>query len=385
MDRDLKERKHPTNKGEWTLHDTATNEPVMSVKPTRWGREVHLEWHPDFKESHPSLAGSHEWGNPVQRGPHNTMKNKSEAISRAGVRYREAARSGFKDKIDIKREHMSDEDFEGVKKEYAHHHANNDYTRGDIHRAADEKNVRTITHYHDPGTGERIITQRFSPVHGKHVYSVNTKYAQQHNIDPDVAKTLTSKHKDLYDKATALMQSKGKQAKLTGKTVASGGTYHTYKVNGSPEEASQAHEQRIVDRNPKAVVTRHSPTSFTAVHEPEGAYRQGAFITSHIMGDTLHTTNSPIHHQDSHSRTANADIIESFVSDPKAFFVSFAKTLREEGEGAPTNSAGGGQIDGIGIGTRGEPGVRKTKYKDKNIVMTNMLKRRMMTFKEYVE
>jgi hypothetical protein len=54
-------------------------------------------------------------------------------------------------------------------------------------------------------------------------------------------------------------------------------------------------------------------------------------------------------------------------------------------EDVPAVSASGGQIDGIGVGPRGEPGVKKTKYKDQNIVMTNMLKRKMMTFKEYVE
>lgn len=54
-------------------------------------------------------------------------------------------------------------------------------------------------------------------------------------------------------------------------------------------------------------------------------------------------------------------------------------------EEAPTSSASGGQIDGIGVGPRGEPGVKKTKYRDQNVLMTNMLKRKMQTFKEYVE
>lgn len=54
-------------------------------------------------------------------------------------------------------------------------------------------------------------------------------------------------------------------------------------------------------------------------------------------------------------------------------------------EDVPTVSASGGQIDGIGVGARGEPGVKKTKYRDDNIVMTNMLKRKMLTFREYVE
>lgn len=54
-------------------------------------------------------------------------------------------------------------------------------------------------------------------------------------------------------------------------------------------------------------------------------------------------------------------------------------------EDVPTVSASSGQIDGIGVGARGEPGVKKTKYRDDNIVMTNMLKRKMLTFREYVE
>jgi len=33
----------------------------------------------------------------------------------------------------------------------------------------------------------------------------------------------------------------------------------------------------------------------------------------------------------------------------------------EDGEGAPANSAGGGQIAGIGVGPKGEPGVNKKK------------------------
>jgi hypothetical protein len=34
---------------------------------------------------------------------------------------------------------------------------------------------------------------------------------------------------------------------------------------------------------------------------------------------------------------------------------------KEDGEGAPTNSAGGGQIAGIGVGPKGEPGINKKK------------------------
>ena len=66
--------------------------------------------------------------------------------------------------------------------------------------------------------------------------------------------------------------------------------------------------------------------------------------------------------------------------------------ISEEGEGAPTNSAGGGAIDGIGVGVRGEPGVRKTKYKDKNAaeapkspVMDGMVRRKLPSFKQFME
>lgn len=44
--------------------------------------------------------------------------------------------------------------------------------------------------------------------------------------------------------------------------------------------------------------------------------------------------------------------------------------IKEEGEGAvPTNSAGAGGIDGIGVGPRGEPGFPKKKLR-------NILKRK---------
>ena len=37
--------------------------------------------------------------------------------------------------------------------------------------------------------------------------------------------------------------------------------------------------------------------------------------------------------------------------------------IKEEDGGAPTNVAGGGQIDGIGVGAKGEPGVPKKRMK----------------------
>ena len=38
-------------------------------------------------------------------------------------------------------------------------------------------------------------------------------------------------------------------------------------------------------------------------------------------------------------------------------------------EDAAANSAGGGGIDGIGVGAKGEPGVRKKKKKEKELLL----------------
>lgn len=54
------------------------------------------------------------------------------------------------------------------------------------------------------------------------------------------------------------------------------------------------------------------------------------------------------------------------------------KFVKEE---APANSVGDGNIAGMGVGSYGEPGVRKTKYKSKNqkdtVILKDMLKRKM--------
>lgn len=363
--RSLKEKKHPEVKGVWNLHDPETNEPVMTVKPAGWGRETRVEWHPDFLEKHKDLANSYEWGNPAKAGEYkgNSFKSRSDAVNAMNGRYMEAARAGFRDTIHTQKERLSDEEFEKIKDDYAEHHQNDAWAHGDIHRAADEENVRRVTHYSDPETGERIITHRFSAEHGKHVYSINPKYLTANNIDKDVARTLIEKNPDVYRKAVALFKNKGKQARLTGRTMSSDGAYHTYKVNGAPEEASTAHEEAVQKRHPGIQITRTGPTTFTGIMQPQRAYDTGKFVTSHIIGDTLHTTTSGIHHPDSYSSKKNTDIIEQFAQDPVRYFINF---IKEEGEGAPTNAVGGGNIAGAGIGPQGEPGVKKKTYQQKN-------------------
>ena len=63
----------------------------------------------------------------------------------------------------------------------------------------------------------------------------------------------------------------------------------------------------------------------------------------------------------------------------------------EMNEEAPTNAAGNGSIDGIGVGAKGEPGVRKTKYQKKNAaeapkspVMDGMVRRKLPSFKQFM-
>lgn len=55
----------------------------------------------------------------------------------------------------------------------------------------------------------------------------------------------------------------------------------------------------------------------------------------------------------------------------------------EMNEEAPTMAVSSGKVAGMGAGPQGEPGVKKTKYKKDNIVMTDMLKRKVKSFKDY--
>ena len=65
------------------------------------------------------------------------------------------------------------------------------------------------------------------------------------------------------------------------------------------------------------------------------------------------------------------------------------RNLKEDGV-APVNSAGAGQVAGIGIGPQGEPGIKKFagsrvfKVPTKNFVMARMLKRKYQRFEQYV-
>jgi hypothetical protein len=51
----------------------------------------------------------------------------------------------------------------------------------------------------------------------------------------------------------------------------------------------------------------------------------------------------------------------------------YSKHLQEDGGVAPTNSAGGGNVAGIGVGPQGEPGVDKKKKN--NPIIDKMLRR----------
>ena len=55
-------------------------------------------------------------------------------------------------------------------------------------------------------------------------------------------------------------------------------------------------------------------------------------------------------------------------------------SIKEE---APTNAVSGGNVAGMGVGPQGEPGIKKTKYKKDNIIITDMIKRKVKSFKDY--
>ena len=60
-------------------------------------------------------------------------------------------------------------------------------------------------------------------------------------------------------------------------------------------------------------------------------------------------------------------------------------------EDAPANAVGGGAVAGMGVDKpgrpgSGEPGVKKTKYKQQNVVMTQIMKRKMpVSFSAFME
>ena len=59
---------------------------------------------------------------------------------------------------------------------------------------------------------------------------------------------------------------------------------------------------------------------------------------------------------------------------------------------APTNNAGGGAVAGLGVGSQGEPGIKRKKFAGsdvfkvptKSFVMARMLKRKGMRFEQYL-
>ncbi len=55
---------------------------------------------------------------------------------------------------------------------------------------------------------------------------------------------------------------------------------------------------------------------------------------------------------------------------------TFKEFISEEGIGAPANSAGGGAIAGLGIGSQGEPGVSKKRKSIGVVLGSSPLKRK---------
>jgi hypothetical protein len=64
--------------------------------------------------------------------------------------------------------------------------------------------------------------------------------------------------------------------------------------------------------------------------------------------------------------------------------------IKEDMASAPTNNVGGGAVAGLGVGSQGEPGIRKFagsrvfKVPTKNFILARMMKRKYQRFEQYI-
>lgn len=236
------------------LHHPDTGEPIFSLTKKSWSKGYHMDWHPYMKDTHPDLERSFEHGS--RHPEHDKMRDVDslDSAKYAGTRrYEAAARSGFKDTLDVRTQALPTE----------------------------ENPHAFINHYHDPETGQKI--GHSSSENHKLMYSKN--YLDSHGIDHGVVGALPGKSP--YQKAQALMGEKGKSYSLIGhkqiasrKQVYGRGEYSNdtgaphadvYKggVGKSDEEMSAAHEAHVREKAgglENFAVERHTPTVFTATH-----------------------------------------------------------------------------------------------------------------------
>lgn len=292
------------------LLDKETNEPLFVIKPTpRFkSREVHLSWHPHMLKIHPDLKDS------IEHNQSGYFDNKTEAISHANNLYENAARMGFADKIKVKKQEMTHDEISDIAKQYQEHH------NTDLFNDGYENSVKTKTSFYDPDTNELIGVSKFNPQFKSQKFHYIKEYTDKNNINENTLKTLLNKAStqigptllNHYNKAVEIYNNKGKQPRLSG--FKQKGGYSSFKINTTPEAASQAHEDYIKKSFPTSTITRHSPTSFTSHTTPEGQYSNGKIIHSFIDGNILHSSQSTYDHPDYSGSDSNTLIIESEVS-----------------------------------------------------------------------
>lgn len=244
------------------LHHSETGEPIFRVTPdTGYGSKgkYNLEWHPYMTSQYPDLENSYEHGKKNSSPKYlSTTGGKDYIAGQATQVYKTAARAGFKDSIPHKVTPTPSDEYPLAHK---------------------------IT-FHDPETGDPIVTHKSNGWSGKTTY--HPEYLEKHGIDQAIVQNSPSHP---YDLAKKLYSEKGKSYTAIG--VSSHG-YHWRQGYGSSsgymsrgnaatdvykagpgvtdEQLSASHEERIraqYGSNPHFKLERHSPTVFTVVHSTD--------------------------------------------------------------------------------------------------------------------
>lgn len=255
----VKEKKHDLE-----IHHEKTGEPIFSVKPKSYGKGYDLEWHPYMQQLHPDLARSFEHGSRHHDRDRMSADSKSGVEMTAAGVYERAARSGFKDRL------------------------NHTVTQTPGSTNPNHHDV----HFHDPDTGQKIVTAKRSPDGYGVKLSYHQSYLDAHGIDPSVATNV--KPESGYEFASHIHANKGKTFNAVGDKKHKSSTL-TYNSGRGKEdhEVSAAHEEQIRRKygdKPGFKLERHSPTVFTASHDKPSEYGAAHHTTSVVANGKL------IHH-----------------------------------------------------------------------------------------
>lgn len=307
----MKEVKHAD--GSSTFHDEESGFPVAKVKKAySYGRDVTIEPHPDLVKHFPDVGHTY-YG--LGKEISGRAGNKADAQSKIASFFSAHSHNDFKNKVNIKKEHHSD-----------------------------NKNENTTSyHFHDAETGDKIAS--LSPVNNKeeeekgnsHKLTLNRDYLDKHDINDDIIKSKTglptrgfkSLHsspeyaigsgKSLHSKMEELTKLKGKKATLVGVHQSDSGDHKTYKVNGSAEQGSSAHERHL--RKGGYSIDRATPTSFVAKKLGTSDYSSDEYVHSHVDDGHLHAVHTKISPRYQYAKK-NSELIESTNIENILFLVT---------------------------------------------------------------